>query len=114
MMKIWRWRYDMEIRNAVEIESFIFKITKEIADEILAMDKDNPQPRIGLICELGASIPDTADIIVEFGRDGSCYVASKNMLVRGPDNVFCYLKHDVNDSLCSDDLPRLSDIFKMR
>lgn len=104
----------MEITNAVEIKSFIIKISKEQADEILDMDKDNPHARVGLIFENGASIPDTAEIIVEFGRDGSCYVASKNMLVRGPDNVFCYLKHDVKDSLCSGDLPKLSDIFKMR
>jgi hypothetical protein len=104
----------MEIENAVEIENFIFKITKERADEILAIDKDYPQPRVGLICELGASIPDTADIIIEFGADRSCYVASRNMLVSGPDKVFCYLKHDVNDSLCNSDLPKLSDIFKMR
>jgi hypothetical protein len=104
----------MKIKSPVEIKSFIFKITKEQADEILDMDEDNPQTRVGLICEYGASVPDTVEIIVEYGADGNCYVASRNMLVRSPDKVSCYLKHDVNDALCSDDLPKLSDIFKMR
>lgn len=105
---------DMKITNAVEIKSFIFKITKEQADEILDMEKDKHSARIGLICEQGALVPDTAEIIVEFGTDGCYYVASKDMLVRGPDEVFCYLKHDVNEALGSDDLPKFSDVFKMR
>lgn len=104
----------MKIKDAVEIKSFIFKITKEQADEILDMDKDNPSMRVGLLCEYGAIVPDSAEIIVEYGADGNCYVASKDMLVRSPDKISCRLKHDVNEALCSDDLPRFSDIFKMR
>ncbi len=104
----------MKIMNKVEIKSFIFKITKEQADEILNTEKDKPPKRVGFLCEYGAIVPDTAEIIVEYDTDGSCYVASMDMLVRGPDEVFCYLKHDVNEALCSDDLPKFSDVFKMR
>ncbi len=100
--------------NSVEIKSFIFKITQKQAEEILDMEKDKPPARIGLICEHGAIVPDSVEIIVEFDTDGSYYVASKDMLVRSSDKIFCYLKHDVNDALCSDDLPKFSDVFKMR
>lgn len=101
----------MKIKSIVETSSFIIKITKEYADEILDMDKDGPQMRVGLICEYGAIVPNTAELIVELDKDGNCYVASRDMLVSGPDKVFCCLKHDVSEALCSDDLPKFSDIF---
>ncbi len=102
----------MKSVNKVEIKSFIFKITEEHANEIL--DKDICPPIVGLICEHGAIIPDTAEIIVEFDANGNCYVASNNMLVRSPDKIFCYLKHDVSEASCSDDLPKFTDVFKIR
>lgn len=98
--------------NKVEIKSFIFKITKEQADEIL--EKDKSLTIVGLLCECAAFIPDTAEIVVEYDTDGSCYVASIDNLVKGPDKLFYRLKHDVNDALCGDDLPKFSDIFKMK
>lgn len=102
--------------NLVEIKSFIFKITRKQAEEILDIEKDKPPNKIGILIECGAFIPDTADIIVEypFGDDGNYYVASADMLVRSSDGVFCHLKHDVNDALCKEDLPNFKDIFKMK
>ncbi len=100
--------------NKVEIKSFIFKITKEQADEILDNEKDIPLTRIGLLCEYGGIIPDTAEIVVEYDTDGCCYIASIDNLIRGPDKLFCRLKHDVNEAICDDDLPKFNDIFKMK
>lgn len=97
--------------DKVEIKSFIFKITREQAEEILDNEKDKPPTRIGLICVHGAIIPDTAEIIVELGEDGTCYVASVDMLARGEDGIFCYLKHDVNEAVGY--IPNFKDIFKM-
>lgn len=105
---------DISNSNKIEIKSFIFKITREQADEILDNEKDKPLTRVGLLCEFGAIIPDTAEIVVEYDTDGSCYIASIDNLVRGPDKLFCRLKHDVNEVLCSNDLPKFSDIFKMK
>lgn len=105
---------DISNMDNVEIKSFIFKITKEQADEILDNEKDMPLTRIGLLCEYGAIIPDTAEIVVEYDTDGCCYIASIDNLVRGPDKLFCRLKRDVNEVLYSDDLPKFSDIFKTK
>lgn len=105
---------DEDEMNKVEIKSFIFKIAREQADKILDNEKDKPLTRVGLICEHGAIIPDTAEIVVEYDNDGNCYVASIDNLVRGPDKLFCRLRHDVNEALCSNDLPKFSDIFKTK
>ncbi len=99
--------------NKITIKSFVFKISKKQADEILGNEEDKPLTRVGLTCEYGAIIPDTAEIVVEYDND-NCYVASIDNLVRGSDKLFCCLKHDVNEALCSNDLPKFSDIFKMK
>ena len=96
--------------NLLQIENFIFKITRDQAFDML--DREKELKEIGLLTEWGAIIPETAKIIVEFGDDGNYYVASIGMLVKSKDGVFVRLKHDVNQVI--DDVPNFNDIFKVK